>query len=76
MTDDDAPEGRADDPQAVMLRIREIQRSLTELQQEVIQGKIPPQEYMEEERRRVAEIHKLEERLAELMGDPSVNPRA
>lgn len=57
-----------DDPNHVIAEIRSLQQSLTELQKQVIQGQIGPQEYQRIERERIQEIHKLEHKLAVLTG--------
>ncbi len=58
-----------------MMSIRRIQQSLTELQHKVIRGQLRPDEYQRLEREGVQEIHRLEARLAELMGQPQPERR-
>jgi len=57
-----------DDPDQIMMEIRSLQQSLTELQHQVIRGEVKPADYQRIERERIAKIHALEERLAAAMG--------
>lgn len=57
-----------DDPETVIMTIRGLQASLTDLQRQVIQGQMTPADYMAAEKARVATIHQLEQRLAVLTG--------
>lgn len=59
-----------EDPNAIMMEIRSIQQSLTELQHQVIRGEVGPQDYQRIERERIAHIHELEARLAAAIGEP------
>lgn len=59
-----------EDPEAIVNEIRIIQQELVEMQQKVIQGRLTPDEYKRIEEDRVKQIHKLEERMAALTGQP------